>query len=77
LIVVPLIALTWNTSSPFGNGFAGMLLGHAWLIFLGIFVGEFLSRRLTAARLLLFRHRFEAENQASPNPPPQKGLYVV
>ncbi len=62
LLVIPLIVLTWNTPSPLGDWAPGLVLGHSWLILLGIFAGEFLSKRLTSARVLLFRHRFENES---------------
>ncbi len=77
LLVAPLVALSWSIPSPFGDAFIGMLLGHAWLIILGIFVGAFLSRRLSAARVLLFRHRFETEDQSTNPQPLQKGLYEI
>jgi hypothetical protein len=54
-----------------------MFLGHAWLVLLGVAVGELLSRKLASARLQIFRHRFETEAQVTTNPPPQKGLYEI
>lgn len=88
LLIVPLIVLTWNTKSPLGDSLPGLVFGHLWLVILGVFAGQYLSRKLSEGRLLLLRHRFEQEeqNQAKaihmPHPHQSqstltKGLYEV
>jgi hypothetical protein len=77
LLVLPLLALTWNTKSPLGDSTMGLLMGHAWLLLLGLFAGEYLSRKLSAARTHFFRYRFEQEEKGTGNPPATKGLYEI